>query len=40
VLLRIAADLFERVEMRTITGPVTIIAIAGYVATLMIASRK
>jgi hypothetical protein len=40
VLLRIAADLFERVEMRTISGPVTIIAIAGYAATLMTASRK
>jgi hypothetical protein len=39
VLLRIAADLFERVEMRTISGPITIVALAGYVATLMIASR-
>jgi hypothetical protein len=40
VLLRIAADLFERVEMRAVSGPVTIVAIAGYAAALMIASRK
>ena len=40
VLLRIAADLFERVEMRAISGPATIIAFAGYAATLMITSRK
>ncbi len=40
VVLRIAADLFERVEMRTISGPVTIVAFAGYAASLMIASRK
>jgi hypothetical protein len=40
VVLRIAADLFERVEMRTISGPVTIVAFAGYAATLMMASRK
>jgi hypothetical protein len=37
--LRIAADLFERVEMRTISGPVTIIALAGYAVTLILASR-
>ena len=40
VLLRVAADLFERVEPRAISGPVTIVALAGYVVTLMIASRK
>jgi len=40
VLLRIAADLFERVEMRAISGPVTIVAFAGYAVTLMMASRK
>ncbi len=40
VLLRVAADLFERVEMRAISGPVTIVALAGYAVTLMIASRK
>ena len=40
VVLRIVADLFEHVEMRTISGPVTIVAFAGYAATLMIASRK
>jgi hypothetical protein len=38
--LRIAADLFERVEMRAISGPVTIVAFAGYAVTLMMASRK
>jgi len=38
--LRIAADLFERIEMRAISGPVTIIALAGYALTLMLASRK
>jgi hypothetical protein len=40
VLFRIAADLFERVEIRIISGPVTIVAIASYAATLMISSRK
>ena len=40
VLLRVAADLFDQVEIRTISGPVTIIALAGYAATLMIVSRK
>ena len=38
--LRIAADLFERIEMRAISGgPITIIALAGYGVTLMLASR-
>ena len=40
VLLRVAADLFERVELRAISGPVTIVALAGYAATLIIVSRK
>src|ERR1019366_1333007 len=40
VLLRVTADLFERFELRAISGPVTIVALAGYAATLMIASRK
>ena len=40
VLLRVAADLFERVEMRAISGPVTIVAFIGYAATLIIVSRK
>ena len=40
VLLRIAADLFERVELRALSGPVTIIAFAGYAATLIIVSRR
>jgi hypothetical protein len=40
VLLRIAADLFEHVEMRAFSGPITIIAFAGYVATLIIVSRR
>jgi hypothetical protein len=40
VLFRIAADLFGRTEMRTISGPATIVALAAYAATLTIASRK
>jgi hypothetical protein len=40
VLLRIAADLFERVDLRAISGPVTIVAFAGYAVTLMMASGK
>lgn len=40
VLFRIAADLLECVEMRIISGPITVIALAGYAATLIIASRK
>jgi hypothetical protein len=39
VLLRIAADLLERTDLRTISGPATIIALASYAATLIIASR-
>lgn len=40
VSLRIASDLFERIEMRAISGPATIVALAGYAATLVIASRR
>jgi len=44
VLLRVAADLFGRTDLRTITGPATIIALASYAATLItsrrLASRK
>ena len=40
LLLRIAADLFESVEMRMISGPVTVFAIAGYAASLIIALRQ
>ena len=40
VLLRIAGGLFEHIEMRAISGPITIIAFAGYAATLVLASRK
>jgi hypothetical protein len=40
VLVRIAADLLGRMEMRTISGPATIVALAGYAATLTIVSRK
>lgn len=40
VLLRIAGDLFDRIEIRTMSGPLTILALAGYAATLMITSRK
>jgi len=32
----VVADLLERVEMRTISGPVTIVALAGYALTLML----
>jgi hypothetical protein len=39
VLLRIAADLLVRTELRTISGPITIVALAAYAVTLMIASR-
>lgn len=39
VALRIAADFLERVDMRDISGPTTILALATYAATLMIVSR-
>lgn len=40
VMLRIAADLFERVELRAVSSPVTIVALVGYAATLVIVSRR
>ncbi len=40
VLLRVAADLVESVNLRMISGPVTVLAFAGYAATLIGASRK
>ena len=40
VLLRVVADLFEQVELRYFSGPATIAALAGYAATLIIASRR
>ncbi len=40
VLLRIAGDLFELIDARAISGPLTIIAFAGYAVTLVMASRK
>ena len=40
VLLRVAADLLERADLRTVSGPVTVLALAGYAATLIVASRK
>lgn len=40
VSLRVAADLFEQIELRTLSGPITIIALAGFAATLIIASKK
>jgi hypothetical protein len=40
VLVRVMADLFEWISMRTISGPLTIVALAGYGGTLIIASRQ
>lgn len=40
VLVRLVADLFEWINVRIISGPLTIIALATYVGTLMIASRR
>jgi len=40
VLLRVAADLLERIELRTLGGPATVLAFVGYAATLIIVSRK
>jgi hypothetical protein len=39
VLLRIAADVFEWIDLRTASGPLTVIALAGYAGTLIAASR-
>jgi hypothetical protein len=40
VFIRIGADLFEWIGLRAVSGPVTIIALAGYAGTLVAASRK
>jgi hypothetical protein len=40
VLLRITADLFDWVEIRTFTGPLTIIALACYAAILVTLPRR
>jgi hypothetical protein len=40
VFLRVAADLFEYVDLRAASGPATVVAFVGYAATLIIASRK
>lgn len=40
VLVRVAADLFEWINARAISGPLTILALAGYAGTLIIASRQ
>lgn len=39
-LLRVVADLSGQIEIRTLSGPTTIAALAGYAATLVIAWRK
>ena len=40
LLVRIAADLFEWIGPRAVSGPVTIIALAGYAGTLVAATGK
>jgi hypothetical protein len=40
VLLRIAGDLFEWVDVRAASGPLTVVALASYAATLVGASLK
>jgi len=40
VLLRVVADLLGQAELRVISGPVTVVALAGYAATLMAASQN
>ena len=40
LLVRIGADLFEWIGLRAVSGPVTIIALAGYAGTLVAASGK
>jgi hypothetical protein len=40
VLLRIVADLFEWIDLRTFSGPMTAVALASYAGTLIVASRK
>jgi hypothetical protein len=38
--LRVVADLSAQVDLRMLSGPVTALAVVGYAATLIIASRK
>jgi hypothetical protein len=40
VLLRITADLFDWIEVRTVSGPATIIALVCYAAILVIVPRR
>lgn len=40
VLVRVGADLIEKVDLRSISGPITVLSLAGYAATLLMASRK
>lgn len=40
VLWRMAADYAQWIDGRAISGPVTVLALAGYAATLIVASRK
>jgi hypothetical protein len=40
VLLRVAADLCEQVDLRMLSGPATVLAFVGYATTLILASRK
>jgi hypothetical protein len=40
VLLRVFGDLFEADEMRVLSGPVTIVALAGYAATMIVLAWK
>jgi hypothetical protein len=40
VLLRIVADLCEWVDLRAISGPLTVLALASYAGVLVVASRS
>ena len=40
LLLRIAADFLQWIDLRALSGPVTVIALAGYAGTLIVASWK
>ena len=40
VLLRVAADLVGHVDLRAVSGPLTVLAFVAYAATLIIASRR
>jgi hypothetical protein len=39
LMLRVGADLSERIELRAASGAITVIALLGYVATILIATR-